>query len=129
MENLFPNAHGITLWAVCFAALISAACVGAFIHSLYELWRAHNPKKIVYELDEFEDRDDPFAVLVPRDKEIWTFRFESAVALAMWITGNIPNPFRQEQLMNLALTHKKLHGEYVLNTELLGEECEWINFK
>jgi hypothetical protein len=128
--EIFPNAHGVKLVVVVFASCISLMCVGAFLHSIYELWASQQPKKKVYELDEFADRDDPFAVALPKraaQSHITpAFAFESAVELAMWITGNITNEFRQELLMSNALQHKKLHGTYVITMELTEEEKAWV---
>jgi hypothetical protein len=122
LTELFPNAHGLKLWAVVFAALISAACVGAFLHSLWELWRSHNPKKQVYHLDEFEDRDDPYAVLASVVRI-----FDTPFEMSAWIDGNILSELRQEQLMFEGVNHKKVNGIYKIVFVPTPTEREWIS--
>lgn len=45
--------------------------------------------------------------------------FDSPIALANWITQNVPNPIRQEQLMIQALEFKRMYKtHYQLTVEL-----------
>jgi len=100
MSELFPNAHGLKLWAIVVGCLIMAACAGAFLHSLYELWMSDRPKKKAQEPDEFQDRDDPFAVTIPYHIQYGCLQlviFQSLTSMYDWATDNIPNIHRRAQ--------------------------------
>jgi hypothetical protein len=76
----------------------------------------------VYHLDEFEDRDDPFAVLASI-----TRIFDSPFEMSAWIDGNILSELRQEQLMFEGVNHKKINGTYKITFVPTPTEREWIS--
>ena len=145
-ENLFPNAHGFKLVVVVFAALISVACIFAFVHSLYQLWADYNEKEqILCSIDdEFADRDDPHAMLY-RDNpfeplsvrlitperiligHVGLFTFKSGFEMVAWICGNLQGEDRQQAVVAEGRREYALYNRWAILVRLTEDEFEWIS--
>lgn len=115
MSNLFPNAHGWTLLAVLVGAFVMAACITAILHGVYLLWMNFQPKKqMVCNLDEFEDKDCPFAVPLPYPTMVEGVRviyFQSKASMYDWAQANIPDIHRRAQF-TLETQHLHEYNDY-----------------
>jgi hypothetical protein len=91
--------------------IIALVIFGAAVYATLEMYRLveESRRSMAYDsFDEFEDRDDPFATLAPKQEVI---KFTDPVLMWQWLADNVSNPAQRGQMMYEAQSHYDRNGK------------------